>query len=140
MPSIGQNWAGPTPLTEEVRVTAVEPVPGGGTRVVADVEVDGSNPILAGHYPGLPIFPGVCLIECVHRTVLAAARASAVPPTLERVVTARFLDTVFPGEQIAIRTLVVPTAGRWMVSATVDGRRGVAARIDLRYLPDGRTR
>jgi 3-hydroxyacyl-[acyl-carrier-protein] dehydratase len=128
----------PTPLTEQVRVTAVEPAPGDGVRISALVTVDPDNPILAGHYPGLPIFPGVCLIECAHRTVLAAVRPGSPVPDLAAVLTARFLDTAFPGDEIRIRTEVTKGAGQWLAAAELRGDRGLVAKLSLRYrLPGG---
>ena len=39
----------------------------------AEVRIDPSEPVFAGHYPDFPIFPGVCVVECVHRSALATA-------------------------------------------------------------------
>lgn len=126
------------PLIEPVRVTAVEPAPGDRVRVSALVTVDPDNPIFAGHYPGLPIFPGVCLIECTHRTVLATVRPGSVAPAVAAVRTARFLEPVFPGDELRIRTDVRKDAGWWEAAAEFRGDRGVVATIRLRYrLPGG---
>lgn len=127
----------PSPLTEQVRVTDVALGPDGRIRVSALVTIDPDNPILAGHYPGLPIFPGVCLVECTHRTVLAAVPPGGVPPVLESVRTARFQDTVFPGDEIRIQTEVTTSADAWLVTAVLQGERGLAARISLSYRPPG---
>ena len=47
-----------------------------GHAAVAVVDVDASEPLFAGHFPGFPILPGVSLIECVHRGMKLAAHGS----------------------------------------------------------------
>lgn len=130
----------PTPLTEQIQVTTVQPYPHDRVRVSAVVTVDPENPIFAGHYPGLAIFPGVCLIECAHRTVLAAVRPGGATPVLETVRTARFLEPVFPGDQLRIRTEVTTGTDRWEVAAELQRGEDTVATLSLRYrLPgDGR--
>src|SRR5882672_6464330 len=97
--------ARPTPLTEHVQVTDIQQV-GDDLCVLAHVTIDPSNPILTGHYPGRPIFPGVCLIECANVTVLIAAHSCGVVPILETVPTARFRSTVLPGQTVRIQALI----------------------------------
>lgn len=133
MTLIDTSGGRPSPLTEDVRVVAVGRDARGAVHVSARVVVDEHNPVLAGHYPGLPIFPGVCLIECVHRTVLAAGRSLAVRPEMESVVSARFLDTTFPGEEIGIETVITGGDQHWDVTASLTGARGPTARIRLGY-------
>ena len=43
----------------------------------AQVTVDPAEPVLAGHYPGFPIFPGVCLVEQVRLAALAVLPETA---------------------------------------------------------------
>lgn len=138
MPVIDQAPLQPTPLTEHVQVISIEPDTAESTVISTLVTVDPENPIFAGHYPGLPIFPGVCLIECVHRTVLAAPRPRGVAPIMEAVLKARFLTPVFPGDEISTRARITKDAQQWTATAVLHGKHGVVATIDLRYrLPGG---
>ncbi|HEY2579852.1 MAG TPA: hypothetical protein VGI74_26365 [Streptosporangiaceae bacterium] len=132
MPVTDLAAAQPTPLTEDVRVTSVE-FSGQDTIVSARIVVDPANPVFAGHYPGLPIFPGVCLIECLHRTVLAAPRPPDATLILVAVQTARFLAPVFPGDHISAQARITPAAQRWTAVGALHGDRGLAARVTLRY-------
>lgn len=126
----------PSPLTERVRV-AETTYANEELQVRADVVVDRDNPILAGHYPGMPIFPGVCLIECAHHAVLLAARSRGLAPALEAVATARFLEPVLPGDAVSIQLRIAKEATRWKVSARLHSPRGLAARLTLHYRPSG---
>ncbi|MGW4073559.1 3-hydroxyacyl-ACP dehydratase FabZ family protein, partial [Streptomyces asiaticus] len=38
----------------------------GKVRAATAVTVGEDEAVFPGHYPGFPIFPGVCVIECVH--------------------------------------------------------------------------
>lgn len=124
-----------SPLTEDVHLLQVETSPDDTVHVSSQVCMDPGNPIFAGHYPGLALVPGVCLIEFVHRTVLMTASLRDVSLALDTVVRARFLDPVFPGEDINAKVMVVPGVTHWDAKATVNGGRGAAARITLRYRP-----
>ncbi|HEX5116361.1 MAG TPA: hypothetical protein VFW65_14295 [Pseudonocardiaceae bacterium] len=127
-------------LTENVRVIDYESDGDAGIRVFAQVTVDPDNPAFVGHYPGLPVFPGVCQIDCAHRTVLAAARIEGVAPRLTTVSTARFLRVVSPCDEIRIETVIATTGTEWHVVAALCGKDGLVARVRLRYqLPHGGT-
>jgi len=126
----------PTPLTERVKVVEIEHQ-GADIRVLASVTVDPSNPVLAGHYPGLPIFPGVCLIECAHHAVLMTARSLGVAPIMSGVSTARFLDAVFPGDVVGIQALITRSDTAWQAAVTLHGQHGLAAKVTLLYQVPG---
>ncbi|HEY1575350.1 MAG TPA: hypothetical protein VGG05_28760 [Pseudonocardiaceae bacterium] len=120
-------------LTENVRVTDYQSVGDAGARVSAQVTVDRDNPTFMGHYPGLPVFPGVCQIDCVHRTVLAAAEIEGVTPVLTTMSMARFLSVVSPGDELHIDTAIARAGAEWRVDGTLHGQRGPVARVRLRY-------
>jgi len=96
------------------------------------------EPAFDGHYPGFPILPGVCLIECVHRSALATFPAVAgdatAAPRLSTVETARFLDPVFPGETVMISLTWAAVEDGWRCRGVVRNPRGDSARIRLRYV------
>lgn len=84
-----------------------------GRRALADVEFDGDEEFLRGHFPGNPIVPGVILIEaCAQTAGLALAEKSDVaptaarPPSLAKVRAMRFREPVRPREPLEIEALV----------------------------------
>lgn len=136
MPIIGDFPAPPTPLTEQVEVVEIKEE-GDDLRVTARVRIDPSNPILAGHYPGQPIFPGVCLIECAHHTVLIAAHSLGCTPIMVAVAKARFRDAVLPGDTVGIHAQITRGDTEWTAVTTLNGEHGLAAKVTLRYNVSG---
>ncbi|WP_326829905.1 hypothetical protein OIE13_09870 [Streptosporangium sp. NBC_01810] len=67
-------------MTPPVNRSAISPVTGqihllSGNEVAITISPD--EPVFAGHYPGFPIFPGMCVVEVVHRGALLTAPAEA---------------------------------------------------------------
>ncbi len=93
--------------------------------------VDPTEDVFAGHYPGNPILPGVCIIETVHR---AAKATSPDPVVLAAVESTRFLGPVSPGDVLTVdlRWEERPDGARRVV-ATAATDRGDAATVKLRY-------
>jgi 3-hydroxyacyl-[acyl-carrier-protein] dehydratase len=95
------------------RVVALEP----GVSAEAIKNVSAADPILAGHFPGRMIYPGVLLVECVAQLAAvvygtaAASRATGdvVGDVADRVGylaeirQAKFLKPVVPGDQVLFR-------------------------------------
>ena len=95
--------------------------------------VDPAEPVFAGHYPGFPIFPGVCVIEFVRLGALATIPDRDGRWALARITRARFTGPVFPGD-VLTGELEWAQAGRaWRCSATVTTQRGPAARIVVSF-------
>lgn len=95
----------------------------------ARFRVDGTETVLPGHYPGFPIFPGVCLVECTHQGALATLPATAKGNELAAVESTRFTGPVFPGDQVEIAMEWKQTpAGAWQCRARLSTGRGPAAR------------
>ncbi|MFB6723853.1 3-hydroxyacyl-ACP dehydratase FabZ [Kribbella sp. NPDC056345] len=106
------------------RVTSVEP----GVRAEAIKNVTASDAVLAGHFPGRMLYPGVLLVECVAQLAAviygsaAATQATGdlVADVAERVgylaeiKQAKFLRTVVPGDQLLIRAQTGPRMGSLM--------------------------
>lgn len=110
-----------SPLAERPRITAAE-----GGRVHAEYIVDADESLLAGHYPGFPIFPGVCLVDLVLQTALAHDTSLR----LRTIESTRFKAPVFPGEKLAVD---LELGGDGDCRATVTGERGVAVKARLRF-------
>lgn len=112
----------------------------GDGRLLASMTVDPAEPVLAGHFPGFAIFPGVCLVECAHQSALLALAADTpLRPVLAAVESARFLAPVFPGDEVWVETATQPHDEGWRCSARLtvrrpgqDGQRD-AAKVRLRY-------
>ncbi|MER5995401.1 3-hydroxyacyl-ACP dehydratase FabZ family protein [Streptomyces viridosporus] len=96
--------------------------------------VTADETVLPGHYPGFPIFPGVCLVEYVHRSVLATAPAREPGLELVAVESTRFTGPVYPGDALTADIDWKPVDGvTWQCRAKIRSGRGDAASVRLRY-------
>jgi 3-hydroxyacyl-[acyl-carrier-protein] dehydratase len=88
--------------------------------LAARLVVPASHPVLAGHFPGAPLVPGVLLLDAVR---LAWERASGRAAALVAVDHARWLAPVAPGVALALRADVaaagehLAVAGEWLAAA-----------------------
>ncbi|MFF8945456.1 3-hydroxyacyl-ACP dehydratase FabZ family protein [Streptomyces sp. NPDC014864] len=121
-----------SPLAARVEVLPAE----GEFSTAARFTVDHAETVLPGHYPGFPIFPGVCLVECTHQGAAATAPDGAKGAALAAVESARFTGPVFPGDRVDIAMAWKRTpAGDWQCRARLGTARGPAASVRLRYTP-----
>jgi 3-hydroxyacyl-[acyl-carrier-protein] dehydratase len=95
------------------RVTALEP----GVSAEAVKNVSAADPILAGHFPGRMIYPGVLLVECVAQLAAVVYGTAAAGRTsgdlvadvahrvgyLAEIRQAKFLRPVYPGDQVVFK-------------------------------------
>lgn len=107
-----------------------------GAATVFDAPVD--DPVLAGHYPGFPVLPGVFLIEAADRTVRQWARTHAPAADDEDVELVamercRFHRPVFPGDRVLSDVSLVDNAAGLLFKAAVATNRGKVAELRLRY-------
>jgi 3-hydroxyacyl-[acyl-carrier-protein] dehydratase len=116
------------------RVLEVEP----GQRIVAIKNVSANEPFFQGHFPGLPIMPGVLIVE-------ALAQAGAVLFMVQEenrglltlfagIDGLRFRRQVVPGDQLRLEvefTMRRGPIGKGRARATVDGE--VAAEGELTF-------
>lgn len=115
-------------------VTAgVEVVESGPGRAVTAVAVDAGQPVFPGHYPGFPIFPGVCLVECVHLGAQAAPPVAGARIVLVAVESTRFQSPVFPGDTVTSELAWSADGDAWLCRAQARTERGRAAQVRLRY-------
>ncbi|WP_422768921.1 hypothetical protein ACN28C_19190 [Plantactinospora sp. WMMC1484] len=73
---------------------------------------------LRGHFPGMPVYPGVFTLESI---VQAVAAGTDVPLSLREIHSGRFLGALLPGDTLVLRIDVEPAADGW--AATVTGTR-----------------
>ncbi|MEV6052202.1 hypothetical protein [Streptomyces sp. NPDC052107] len=111
-----------------------------GAATVFEAPMD-DDPVLAGHYPGFPVLPGVFLIEAADRTVRQWARTN-VPAAdaadggdveLVAMERCRFHRPVFPGDRVLADVSVADSAAGLLFKAAVATNRGKVADIRLRY-------
>jgi 3-hydroxyacyl-[acyl-carrier-protein] dehydratase len=118
------------------RVTALDP----GTSAEAVKNISAADPVLAGHFPGRMIYPGVLLVECVAQLAAvvygsaAASRAGGGPVGdmahrvgyLAEIKQAKFLRPVYPGDQVVIRA---QSGGRMGALISVTGQASVGSDV-----------
>ncbi|MFF5205882.1 3-hydroxyacyl-ACP dehydratase FabZ family protein [Streptosporangium sp. NPDC000396] len=102
-------------------------------RATTSVGISAGEPVFAGHYPGFPIFPGMCVVECVHRSALATVPAGAEGLLLSAMESTRFVGSVHPGDELTIALKWSGDGDMWRCAAEARTERGEAARVRLRY-------
>jgi 3-hydroxyacyl-[acyl-carrier-protein] dehydratase len=91
-------------------------------RFPADLEV------FAGHFPGLPLLPGVFLIEA---TRYAAERATGRRLAIRRIEEAKFTAEVPPGGEATVEAALTRGEDGWWCDAAVSCAQVPAARVRL---------
>ena len=119
---------GAPPLLDETPAVADE-APGAitGRRHVPEDE-----PFFAGHFPAMPVVPGVFMVEA-----LAECARRSLPPgaTLASAPLVRFRRRVSPGETLEFRVTPAGAEGdrrRFDAVASVDGQAAVQATLEFR--------
>lgn len=108
-------------------------------RIVGLKNLTYNEPFLQGHFPGVPIMPGVLELEAMAQVggILLAKKAgvSGYVPLLMAVDKAKFRSTIYPGDQLRIeieiissRTRIIRSRGRILV----DGK--VASEAELLFM------
>ena len=92
--------------------------------VSAEFELSGKSAPFAGHFPGTPVLPGVCLMQCV---LTALSKASGKTLSLSAVSKARFSAAVLPGDAILVTGVPkwseTAVSGKFEVSRVPKGAR-----------------
>jgi len=114
-----------------------------GERVVARYDVSGAEAILAGHFPGNPVFPGVLQIEALAQAgavaLLADERYEGRLPMLAGVEDARFRRPARPGDVLTLEVEIERLSARsgWARGvATVEGEECCRARLLFVLAPE----
>jgi len=101
----------------------------GPERIVAIKNVSWNEPFFQGHFPGMPIMPGVLQVECMAQAGgILAARTTAFDPDKQVVLFVgidgvRFRKPVTPGDQLIIEVVPLRKGRIWKMKGeiTVDG-------------------
>src|SRR5688572_3117769 len=108
------------------RVLELEP----GRRAWGRKLVSGNEPYFAGHFPGLPVMPGVLLCQALAQLAALAVDdgdADEPPAELAEVTRARFRHPVFPGDTLELAIEVEAGGPPWRCGGTASaGGRLVA--------------
>ena len=79
------------------------------------VTIRADHPALSGHFPGMPILPGVLLLD---ETLRALEQAESLAVTQWRIGRAKFLKPVGPGETLVVEHQRLPNGSvRFTVSS-----------------------
>ncbi|MFE9564799.1 3-hydroxyacyl-ACP dehydratase FabZ family protein [Streptomyces sp. NPDC006487] len=113
---------------------ALEPVSADEHGAVTAFTADPADPVLAGHYPGFPVQPGVYLLEAADRTVRLWAGGG--PLDLVAMDRCRFHRPVLPGDRITTSVVVTDAGPELDVRAKAVSDTGPVADIRLRYRKD----
>ena len=112
---------------------------GDSVRLTARVGVHGDDPNLRGHFPGLPIFPGVFVIESLCQAMAQAFGEQAdQAPVLRTLRSVRFLAPLLDGDELTLQITATPATDGWSTKA--EGTRSdgtVAARIRADFTTGG---
>lgn len=92
-------------MTDALRLRAANLVGEPPRELRATFEVGPEHPLLAGHFPGAPVVPGVLLLDAVRR---AWERAGGGAADLRAVDEARWTAPVAPGTEVQLRADVAP--------------------------------
>jgi 3-hydroxyacyl-[acyl-carrier-protein] dehydratase len=114
-----------------------------GKRLVAIKNVTMNEPFFQGHFPGVPIMPGVLVIEAMAQAG-AIIMMSEIPDREKKLAVftgiekAKFRNQVTPGDQLRIEVDVLAfrsRMGRMEARATVDGKLACQATLSCAIVP-----
>jgi 3-hydroxyacyl-[acyl-carrier-protein] dehydratase len=112
-------------------------------RIVALKNVSINEPHFQGHFPGVPIMPGVLVIEAMAQAG-AVLMLSEIPDRENKLAVftgidnAKFRRSVVPGDQLRIEVDVLSfrtRAGRMAGRATIDGKVACEATLTCMIVP-----
>ncbi len=119
------------------RILECEP----GEHIVAELDVDPQLPLFAGHFPQMPVLPGVIIMEALAQAsccCISACEAYAGSIGLfASIDKAKFRRQVLPGDVLRLESSIVKRGSRMVVAQVVASVEGqVCAEASQRYVID----
>lgn len=121
----------PTAFDALVHPTLISRTPDAVT-VTLRVPVTAASDVLAGHYPGFPILPGVLIIDCLRQAIAASAGPGVRLTAVERM---RLVNPLLPGDEM---TFIATTSDRAESDRTESGG-AESGRVESDRTESGRT-
>lgn len=109
----------------------------GEWRAATTMLIGAEEPVFSGHFPGFPILPGMCVLECVDLSVRAVAPEMLAVARMDGIESARFTGTVAPGDELIIDLRWNIEADGVRCSAKVHSGQSAIATIRLTYRRGG---
>jgi 3-hydroxymyristoyl/3-hydroxydecanoyl-(acyl carrier protein) dehydratase len=91
-----------------------------GFRCESRVPVDAAAEVMAGHYPGHAILPGVLVVDCVCQLLAYVTDGALRVTAVERL---RFLNVLLPGDELLVVLTVTEDRDSGRIRGQVRGRR-----------------
>lgn len=104
-------------------IPALDSVRVEGGRALGSKRIGAASAVLAGHFPGMPVLPGVYELHAM----IEAAQVLAGPVRVRSVRKVRFKRRVEPGQRLSVVAEPAGSPGSYRVFASVDGERTAEA-------------
>ncbi|MFM9872921.1 MAG: 3-hydroxyacyl-ACP dehydratase FabZ [Fimbriimonadaceae bacterium] len=111
-------------------------------RCVGIKNVSINEPFFQGHYPGVPIMPGVLILEalaqCGAVILLSDPELEGMIPVIGGIDNVKFRRQVVPGDQLRLEIDLLKlkgTVGKIKAVATVDGQVAAEMEMIFKFIP-----
>jgi len=105
----GLPYAAPLHAIESISVE----IRAGELKFRATKAINSTDPYLSGHFPDLPIFPGVFTIEALRQSVaMALGESEGIFPEILTLRSVRLLAPLLPGHSITLDGTIAPVLNR----------------------------
>jgi 3-hydroxyacyl-[acyl-carrier-protein] dehydratase len=114
---------------------------GGELEIVAVKAIDSTDPYLAGHFPGLTVYPGVFLLETLRQAlIIELGERYNFRPQIRTLRSARFLSPLFAGDELTLTARIGPISRLAPFEVDAIFRRadgGTVARLKVEFCHGG---
>jgi len=107
---------------------------GDGWLLCSTLLVRGDDPSLRGHFPGLPVLPGVFVVEALGQLMRLALGDGTGAPALRALTSVRFFAPLLDGDELRLTARATAAPGGWSVRAEGRSAAGtVTSRVRAEY-------